>query len=204
MSRVYVFTSIANVPCLWTECQSVMHLVEKPHPSDLQSVLLLWEIEAYKESRHRVLVLKGWQNNIGTNNYINTLTSTSKAIRKCPLELKRKWHKITDNTTECYIFYSKSCRPHAGSEEIKMQRRYVRLHKNMCTDDLRNIHLKTVTYITNPQRRIFLNSFQICCNVFENLLFMKVKTVYDNAILPYIKLWYSLKQSFQNTQVSHF
>lgn len=56
--------------------------------------LHLWEIGAYKVSQHRVLVLKGWQNNIWTNNYINTLTLTSKTIRKCPLKWKENDVKL--------------------------------------------------------------------------------------------------------------
>lgn len=89
-------------------------------------------------------------------------------------EMKRKWHKITNNTSERWLYILfKVNRPRGGSGQMNNTEAY-QIHKNLRTDDLCNIHLKIVAYITNLQRETFLNSLQVSCNVFENLFLIKV------------------------------
>ena len=68
------------------------------------------------ESWHKVLVRKERQKHrrdMWTNNYINSYLSV-KSNQEMSIEMKRKWHKVTKNTTESYIFHSKSHRPPGG------------------------------------------------------------------------------------------
>ena len=153
-----------------------MCVLEEARPSDLQNVYTCEKSRHIKWVNTESLSWKG-DRIIFEQIIILTLTVTSEAIRKCPLRWKENDVKL--QITHLNVLYF--IRSHADRVEVQKRLQYRGVMSGFIKicGQMTSQHSSENGYLHNKSTKIFPNSCQICCNVFENLLLRKVKPMYD-------------------------
>lgn len=105
---------------------------------------------ALRSAHVKLLFWKESRRGTWTNDDLNSFSNTT-SNQEASTKMKRKWHQITNISTEICVFYSKSRRPRGHSKGMNHSEALCGVCGNVWLDNPHNIQPNKVTHVTSDK-----------------------------------------------------